>query len=310
MAKNIVALGSLAFDSIETPSGQVTRALGGSLSHFINAAAKQSHLNMGILGVVGDDFGPREESFFVEKNIDLTDMERVAGQTFFWSGYYEKDMNQAHTRITELNVFSDFKPRVSPVNQECDILFLANIDPELQLEVISKVRFRYAFLDTMNYWLTSKRDAVLAVLPKITGFIINEEEAFILTEEANYLRAAEKILTFGPQYLIIKRGNSGVVFMGKDGSLINYPAFPIKGLVDPTGAGDSFAGGFVSYLADRLRNNEALEESFKAALVYATVMASFNVEGFGLEGLAPITKEDVAARIMRYREYSSFPNFN
>jgi len=309
--KNIVGIGSIAFDSVKTPAGVKDRILGGSLTHFINAACVLGGLEIGIVGVVGQDFGPEEESFFKSKNVDLTDLQKKEGKTFFWEGFYQDDMNQAYTNVTELNVFADFSPKISSGNQKTDFLFLGNIDPVLQLEVLSKVKFEHCFMDTMNLWLEIKIKEVKDVLKKVSGLIINEGEAFILSGEANYIKGAKKILAMGPQYLIIKRGSYGVSFFSKNGDFISFPAFPIEDVVDPTGAGDSFAGGFVSYLSFLYKKNGKLDsQSIKEALIYATVVASFNVEGFGVEGLARQSKEQVFARIRQLVQYSSLPIFS
>ncbi|OHD14096.1 MAG: hypothetical protein A2Y41_08015 [Spirochaetes bacterium GWB1_36_13] len=308
MKKDIVAVGSIAFDSVKTPVGKKERILGGSLTHFINASSVIPSLSKGIVGVVGEDFSSKEESFFTSRNVDTTDLEKKQGKTFFWEGYYEKDMNQAFTLKTELNVFADFSPKISQANEKTKFLFLGNIDPVLQLSVLEKIEFETCFMDTMNFWLETKKEDVLKVLKKITGLIINETEAFLLTGESNYIKAAALIMDMGPSFVIIKRGSAGSTFFSKSGLFISYPAFPVANLVDPTGAGDSFAGGFVSYFT---ANKEKKTESvlIKEALAYATMIASFNVEGFGIDGLADKKENDVLSRMEKYYEFSLLPNF-
>jgi len=310
MKKNIVGIGSVAFDSVKTPAGAENRILGGSLTHFINAATVIGALDIGIVGVVGKDFTVKEEQFFKNKKVDLTDLEKKEGKTFFWEGYYQDDMNQAHTVTTELNVFADFQPKISRHNQETDFLFLGNIEPSLQYNVVNSIKYDYCFMDTMNLWLEIKQDEVKKVLKKVHGLIINEGEAFLLSNEKNYLNGAKKILTLGPEYLIIKRGSYGVSFFSKKGDFFSFPAFPVEKVVDPTGAGDSFAGGFISYLSFHYKNNGQINaEAIKQALVYATITASFNVEGFGVSGLVNKTKNHIFERINQFVQYSSLPKF-
>jgi len=310
MKKNIVAVGSVAFDSVQTPKGKRERILGGSLTHFMNAVSLFSELSCGIIGVVGDDFEESHWNFFKEKNIDIQDLKKKPGKTFFWEGYYEKDMNQAHTLKTELNVFGDFNPEISSANTQTDFLFLGNIDPALQLQVLDRVKFQYCLMDTMNFWLETRLEEVKKAIQKISGLIINEGEAALLTGEHSYLAAGEKLISQGLPFLIIKRGSSGVSFFSKQGDFYSFPAYPVKNLVDPTGAGDSFAGGFVSYLAQVLKKGKEPLSHLKEALVYATITASFYVEGFGIEGLAQKNREDIFSRIESFKKFSSFPNFN
>lgn len=308
MQKDIVAVGSIAFDSIKTPQDQRERILGGSLTHYCNAASLIKDMSIGIVGVVGQDFGKEEEDFFKKRNIDISDVQKKAGKTFFWQGYYQDDMNQAYTVKTELNVFADFKPSFSPQNKKTKILFLGNIHPLLQAYVLDNVEYEFCFMDTMNLWLETELENVKALFPKIHGLIINEGEAAILTGEKNYLLAGEKILAMGLPYLIIKRGNAGVSFFSREGDYFAFPAYPVKKLVDPTGAGDSFAGGFTSFLIKNIGEKDK-KLLIKKALVYATALASFYVEGFGIEGLKNITYEDVLKRIEKYRDFSSLPQF-
>ncbi len=309
---NIVAVGSVAFDTVKTPVGSVEKTLGGSLTHFINASSLIDDVSRSIIGVVGNDFSPENESFFSKRKIDTTDLQKISdGKTFFWEGYYKDDMNEAFTVTTELNVFAEFSPRISDMNKNTDIHFLGNIDPGLQLDVLNNINSKISFMDTMNFWLESQKEKVLEVFKKVDGLIINEGEAFILTGEKNFLIAAEKIIDMGIKYLIIKRGNAGVTFYSKDGMFFSLPAFPIKNLTDPTGAGDSFAGGFVTTLAKKLKTGKDLKPNdFKEALVFGTIIASFNVENFGVSGIADKSSKDLYSRIEEFSTFSSFPKIN
>jgi hypothetical protein len=304
--KDIVAVGSIAFDSIKTPSGSKDRILGGSLTHFINAATVIKGLNIGIVGVVGKDFTAKEEQFFIHRKVDLSDVQRKEGLSFFWEGYYQDDLNQAFTVKTELNVFADFNPSVCDRNSNCKILFLGNIDPVLQLGITNKVSADFIVLDTMNFWIESKKEDLLQVINKIDCLIINEGEAALLTGEKNFITAADTLLGKGLSYLIIKRGNAGVTLFGKDGFRVSYPAVLVDNVIDPTGAGDSFAGGFVSYLAKN-KSKKLNHKLLKKSLVYATLVASFNVQGFGTDKISSISKKDVDKLYDIYNEISAFP---
>lgn len=307
--KNIVAVGSVAFDSIKTPKESRERILGGSLTHFSHATSLFPNLSCGAIGVVGQDFTQKGWDFFKSKNIDTQDLKEKEGKTFFWQGYYQEDMNQAHTITTELNVFGNFKPEISSANTQTDFLFLGNIHPSLQLQVLNQVQFKYCLMDTMNLWIETQREELYKAIKLISGLIINENEAFLLTQEHNYLKAGEKLISQGLPFLIIKRGDSGVSFFSKQGDFYSFPAYPVKDLIDPTGAGDSFAGGLTSYLADIYQKGKDPLKHIKEALIYAVTVASFYVEGFGIEGLATKNKHDIDSRLKKFIKFSSFPNF-
>lgn len=309
MKKDLLAVGTMAFDSIKTPAGKRDRTLGGSLTHFMNAFCRLEGLETSVVSVIGKDFADNI-NFFKERNIDVSDVEVLDGKTFFWEGYYEGDLNQAYTVTTELNVLEKFNPQISDANKDCRFLFLGNIDPDLQLSVLEQVNCDFSMLDTMNFWLEIKKPQLFKILEKLDALVINDQEAFLLTGEANYLKSAKKIFDAGVKYLLLKKGSHGASFFSASGDFFQLPAFPVENLCDPTGAGDSFAGAFISYLAKNTKNGEKpAAEQFKEALAYATVIASFYVEGFGVEGLLKCAWGDIQKRFKSYFQYSSFPNF-
>jgi sugar/nucleoside kinase (ribokinase family) len=298
---SILVVGSLAFDSVKTPFGERDHVLGGSATYFSVAASFFTHVR--VVAVVGDDFGADEEAVFRERDVDISDLERVSGQrSFHWSGEYGYDLNVAHTRDTQLNVFADFKPKLSAAACETPYLFLGNIQPDLQVEVRKQVSAKLVAADTMNYWINNTPDPLKNMLKHIDLLIINDSEARELAGEANLVRAARRILELGPSRLVVKRGEYGAA-MFTERSYFATPAYPLEEVFDPTGAGDSFAGGLMGYLAGSGGGDEA---ALRRAIIYGSVMASFNVEEFGCERMRRLTHDEINARFRELRVYSNF----
>jgi sugar/nucleoside kinase (ribokinase family) len=291
---SILVVGSVAFDSVKTPFGERERVLGGSAMYFSVAASFFTDVR--VVAVVGDDFGPEEEAVFRERKIDISGLERIPGQlSFHWKGEYGYDLNVAHTLDTQLNVFADFKPKLSEAARQTPYLFLANIQPQLQRQVREQVSARIVAADTMNYWIENARDELAEAIKSVDILIINDAEARELAGEANLIRAAKRIRSMGPGRVVVKRGEYGAA-MFSDGPYFATPAYPLEEVIDPTGAGDSFAGGFMGYLAATGATDEA---SMRKAIIYGSVMASFSVEAFGCERLRRLTHSEIEAR---YRE--------
>jgi sugar/nucleoside kinase (ribokinase family) len=297
---SILVVGSVAFDSVKTPFGERDEMLGGSATHF--AIAASFFTNVSVVAVVGDDFSEKYKNVFHTRNIDITGLEQVSGKTFRWKGVYGYDLNTRETIYTHLNVFADFKPKLPESSHVAPFLFLGNISPDLQLEVRKQVDARLVALDTMNYWIEKTPDLLKEVLKVIDILIINDEEARELAREANLIRATKKILQMGPKRVIVKRGEYGAVMFSQD-SYFAMPAFPQEDVYDPTGAGDTFAGGFMGYLA---ATNQTDEAAMRRAMIYGSVMASFNVEAFGCDRLEGLSYEDVNARFRQFKEITHF----
>lgn len=297
----ILVVGSVAFDSVKTPFGEREHILGGAATYFSVAASFFTEVR--VVAVVGDDFGPEEEAVFRERQVDISDLERVSGQrSFYWSGEYGFDLNVAHTRDTQLNVFADFKPKLSAAARETPYLFLGNIQPDLQVEVRKQVSAKLVAADTMNYWINNTPDALKNMLKLIDVLIINDSEAREMAGEANLVRAARRILELGPSRLIVKRGEYGAAMFTPQ-SYFATPAYPLEEVFDPTGAGDSFAGGLMGYLAGTNTQDEA---AMRRAIIYGSVMASFNVEEFGCERMRRLTHNEINARFRELLAYSHF----
>ncbi len=299
---SLLVVGSVAFDAVETPFGKREKMLGGSATHFSLAAS--FFTNVRVVGVVGEDFGQAESEVFNKRGIDTTDIERIeAGKTFFWRGRYEYDLNTAHTLDTQLNVFADFKPKLSDAAKKARLVFLGNIQPDLQREVREQVKdAELVALDTMNYWIGSVRDSVIKTIRGVDVVIINDAEARQLTDEASLIRAARKILSWGLRALVIKRGEYGAALFTKD-AYFALPAYPLEAVFDPTGAGDTFAGGFMGYLASQKEFDEA---AMRRAMVFGSVMASFNVEEFGTERVARLNYDEINARFRAFKQITHF----
>ncbi len=303
----VLVVGSVALDDIETPFGRREVSLGGSAVFFSWACSLYAPVSM--VGVVGEDFPEEHINLFNGRGIDTRGLLKEKGKTFHWQGRYDFDCNVAHTIQTDLNVFANFKPRL--LDDQCDIkyLFLANIDPVIQLEVASKMKNPMVVAtDTMNYWIESKRADLMKVL-EITDFLlVNDAEARQLGEEANLVAAAKKILSWGPKVVIIKQGEYGVTmfYSDEDGDTIetfSAPSIPLETVMDPTGAGDSFAGGFMGYLASQ---NNINGDTMRRAVAVGSVVASFTVEGFSIDSLKEAKLEDIVKRYSRLRNISSF----
>jgi len=300
----ILVVGSIALDSVKTPFGEAREALGGSALFFSAAASFFSPVSL--IGVVGRDF-PRAEIEFLEKRgVDLSGLEVVPGQTFRWCGSYEYDMNEARTHRTCLNVFQDFKPKLSEAHARSEFVFLANIDPVLQQDVIAKVREPKAIgCDTMNFWINGKREELLKTLSLVDIMFINDAEARMLAGVPNLIKAARAIRKLGPKILVVKKGEHGSLLF-TDHSVFAVPAYPLEDVYDPTGAGDSFAGGFMGYVAAMGRWDEA---TLRRAMIYGSVMASFNVEKFSMERLKTLTKAEIETRFKEFRRLTHVDEF-
>jgi sugar/nucleoside kinase (ribokinase family) len=299
----VTVVGSVAFDSLETPFGTRERVLGGAATHFSLAASFFTDVH--VVGVVGDDFGDEELAVFSERGIGTEDLERVEGQrSFHWSGRYEDDMSVAHTLATELNVFADFDPQLSETARRASTLFLANIQPDLQRRVREQSEARLSGLDSMNYWIESARDSLVAAMARVDVVSLNDAEVRMLTGEPNLARAARLVLDLGPGVALVKQGPYGAVMYTHD-DFFSIPPYPLETVVDPTGAGDSFAGGFFGYL-DSLGQDQPSRDGLRAAAVYGSVLGSFVVEDFGTERVQRLTREEISTRFGEFREMMTF----
>ena len=301
---SIVAVGSIAFDWIATPSGRIDNALGGSATYFSLAASYFTEVR--VVAVVGDDFTDEHENVFKKQKIDTRGIEHAKGKTFRWGGQYLESLNEAKTDFTELNVFESFKPSIPKEYKDSQFLFLGNIHPTLQATVRKEMNgSRITSGDTMNYWIQRTRDELVETLKVVNILLINDGEAKMLAGEKNLLRAANKVLALGPQALVIKHGEYGATIFFREGAFgigrhpFRAPALPIDEVKDPTGAGDSFAGGFMGYIASQ---EEINREVIKRALFYGGVMGSFAVERFGTERLQSLTRDEIDARFQIFRE--------
>lgn len=299
---SLLVVGSVAFDAIETPIGKVDRTLGGAASYFALAASHFTPVR--IVAVVGEDFTKKEEAVFRGRRINLDGLERAAGKSFFWSGRYSMNMNERATLATELNVFANFRPALPDSYRDSQFVFLGNIDPTLQRSVLQQMnrKPKVAALDTMNYWISGTPEALRQALKDIHILMINDDETRQLTGEHNLLRAAKAVFKMGPRTLVIKRGEHGALMIHEK-FIFSVPAFPLEEVHDPTGAGDSFAGGFMGYLASAGRIDE---RTLRSAMVYGSVVGSFTVERFGVERLASVTRRELAARARRFSKLTAF----
>jgi sugar/nucleoside kinase (ribokinase family) len=300
----IVVVGSVAFDTIQSPFGRVEKILGGSATYFSLAASYFTEVR--IVAVVGDDFGPEHEEVLRRRGVSLAGLQRAAGKTFHWGGEYGENVNEAKTHFTDLNVFEKFQPRIPPEYLDSEFLFLANIDPVLQAEVRQQIpSARLVGGDTMNFWINGKRSELLKTLKVMDLLLINDTEAKMLGGEPNLLRAANKVMAMGPNALVIKHGEYGATIFFGDRTFgsahhpFRAPALPLDEVRDPTGAGDSFAGGFMGYIASQ---GELNREVLKRAMFYGGVMGSFAVERFGPERLQNLTRDEIDARFAIFRE--------
>ncbi len=297
-------VGTVAFDAIETPFGKTDKILGGAAT-FIGLAAAQFEVDAGIVSVVGDDF-PREYLDLLEqKNIDISGIEIVqGGKTFFWKGKYHNDLNKRDTLVTELNVLADFKPHVPEKYRDAEVVMLGNLHPDIQLSVIRQMKRRpkLLVLDTMNFWMNHTLEALVRVLAEIDILTINDEEARQLSGEYSLVKAAARIHGMGPKYVVIKKGENGALLFHND-EVFFAPALPLEEVFDPTGAGDTFAGGFVGYLAASGNNSF---NNLKNAVIHGSNLASFCVERFGPERMTSLEKNEVEDRLDQFKELTQF----
>ena len=301
MAQPVLTVGSVAFDSIRTPFGEVSRVVGGAATFFSIAASFFSDVRL--VAVVGEDFGERQMQVFGGRRIDLAGLQRVPGETFRWKGEYKLDLNARETIYTRLNVFQDFSPRVPERFRSTPIVFLANIHPALQMEVLDQIEApRFVALDTMNYWIEGTPTELGQVLQRVDAVVINDEEARQLSGKANLVKAAREIREMGPQRVVIKRGEHGVL-MTRGDDFFAAPGLPIEEVCDPTGAGDTFAGGFIGYLA---AVGDLSDDAVTRAAICGSALASFSVEDFGLGRLLSLTDEDIRARFDAFRRLTDF----
>lgn len=298
---SILVVGSVAFDSVTTPHGAVSDALGGSAIYF--AAAASFFAPVRIVAVVGQDFPLDALAFLGRRAVDLSGLAVVPGQTFRWAGEYEANMNDRRTLDTQLNVFASFRPVLPDAHRDMAFVFLANIDPELQSEVLRQVTNpRLVICDTMDFWITGKYEALLTTLARVDVLVINDSEARQLAGDANLGRAARRILELGPRAVVVKRGEHGATLVTRD-SYFAVPAYPVLSVTDPTGAGDSFAGGFVGYLA---KTQDTSDAGLKRAMIHGSVMASFNVEDFSVRRLEALTLGEIEQRLSAFMEMLRF----
>ena len=300
---SVLIVGSVALDSVETPTGKVERALGGAAVYSSVAASFFSPVR--IVGVVGDDFPKEHLDYLNSLNIDTRGIQVVpGGKTFHWKGSYEGDMNQANTIATELNVFQSFAPVLPEDYRDSKFVFLANIDPELQLKVLDQVKSpKLTACDTMNFWINTKKDALLEVLKRVDIVFINDAEARQLMETVNLTKAAGAIHELGPKYVVVKKGEHGAVMYCSDSMCFAAASYPLEEVADPTGAGDSFAGGFMGYMAS---NGDLTEANIRKAVVYGSTLASYNVQDFSLNRFKRLTVKEIGDRYEEFKKIAFF----
>jgi sugar/nucleoside kinase (ribokinase family) len=301
---SLTVVGSLAFDAVKTPWGERERMLGGAATHFALAASFFDAVR--VVGPVGDDFGEPEFEVLSTRGTDVSDVERVAGgKTFFWKGRYGWDLNSRETLATDLNVFEHFVPKLSEASRDCDVLFLANIQPQLQLQVLEQSSApRFVAMDSMNLWIEISRDVLLEVIARVNCVILNDAELRQLTDKPSLVGAAREVLAMGPSVVVAKQGEYGSSLFSADG-FFALPAYPLERVIDPTGAGDTFAGGFVGHVARNL--DQATDERIlRQAMAYGTALASFNVEEFGTERVGRLTGEEIEARVRELQRMTHF----
>jgi sugar/nucleoside kinase (ribokinase family) len=301
---SLTVVGSIAFDAVKTPFGERPKMLGGSAVHFALAASFFDTVR--VVGPVGDDFGDAEIAVLEARGVQTADIERVAGgKTFFWSGVYGWDLNDRETLATDLNVFAEFEPKLSSQSRDCDVLFLANIQPDLQRQVRAQCpNARFVALDSMNLWIDIAKESLLAAISEVDCVILNDAELRQLTEQPNLVRAAAKVLELGPKVVVAKQGEYGAALITQDG-FFSLPAFPMADVHDPTGAGDTFAGGFVGYIAAH-QDAPLSQELLRRAMAYGTALASYNVQEFGTERVARLTAVEIADRVAELAEITRF----
>ncbi len=297
----ILVVGSVALDSIKTPFGEVEGVLGGSSVYF--SVASSYFVKTNLLAVVGEDFPEEYLNFLQNKNIDLTGLQRKRGKTFRWKGSYDLDLSKVETLETSLNVFEDFHPQIPLKYQDSKYIFLANIDPELQLKVLEQVENPALIVgDTMNFWIEKRFEKLKEMIKRLDILIINEAEAREFTKETNLIKALQKILSLGPKIVVVKQGSYGAL-MFNGSSFFSVPAYPLEAVLDPTGAGDSFAGGLLGHLA---RTGSLEDKEIRRAIIFGSVMASFAIEDFGLNRLKRVNYKEIEARFKEFKELTHF----
>jgi sugar/nucleoside kinase (ribokinase family) len=302
----LTVVGSIAFDSVRTPFGERERMLGGSAVHFALAASFFTEVR--VVGPVGDDFGAEHLAALQDRGVVTEDVERVeGGETFFWRGHYEYDMNLAHTDETRLGVFGEFQPKLSPASRDAEMLFLGNIQPQLQRDVRAACRgAELVALDSMNLWIDTEREALVGAISEVDCLMLNDAETRMLTREPNLARAARAVMNMGPEIVVAKRGEYGAALFTERG-LFAIPGYLLEDVRDPTGAGDSFAGGFLGYLDSRRVAGAQLEESaLRQAMAYGSVLASFNVEDFGTERILRLGTGEIEDRLRQFKRITDF----
>ena len=299
---SVVVVGSIAFDAVKTPFGERERMLGGSAVHFSLAGSFFSDVR--VVGPVGDDFGEAEYEVLRAHGVNTDDIEHVpGGKTFFWAGEYEWNVNVRHTLDTQLNVFGDFQPKLSDASKQSEVLFLANIQPDLQRDVREQCTgAKLAGLDSMNYWIESTRDSLVRTIGTVDLVLMNDDEVRQLTEEPTLLLAARKIMELGPRVVVVKQGEYGASLFTQEG-FFSLPSYPLEKVVDPTGAGDSFAGGFFGYLDSQ--GGATDEATLRRAMTYGSAVASYWVEDFGCERAESLTRDEIEERYEAFRAMTS-----
>jgi sugar/nucleoside kinase (ribokinase family) len=298
---SILVVGTVAYDSLKTPFGERPHILGGSATHFSISASFFADVRL--VAVVGDDFADESEAVLRARGVDVADLVRLPGRkTFFWKGEYGYDLNTARTLETQLNALAEFDPELSEAAREAPVLFLANTDPKLQRKARLQSRAKLVALDTMNFWIEGSRDALVEAVSDVDLLVVNDAEAREFAGEANLIRAAREIRALGPKVLVVKRGEFGAALFSEHGYFAT-PAYPVEDVVDPTGAGDSFAGGMMGYLA---ASGDTSDAGLRRAIIYGSVMASFNVEEFGCERLLRLTHDEIAERFRHFKRLTHF----
>jgi sugar/nucleoside kinase (ribokinase family) len=302
---SLLVVGSVAFDSVKTPFGEVDEVLGGSATYFSTSASYFT--NVSLVAVVGTDFPDKHLEFLKSRMIDIDGIEKTEGKTFRWKGEYGYELNEARTLDTQLNVFQSFKPNLPEKYKNAKVVFLANIDPDLQMDVLKQVdKPEIVACDTMNFWIEGKNAALLETLKMVDILLINDGEARELSGEPNLVKAANTILSMGPETLIIKRGEYGAL-MFKDGKIFTAPAYPLESVFDPTGAGDCFAGGFMGYLSNTMNFDEA---NIRKAIIFGSVMASYNVEAFSLDKIKSLDYSEIENRYQEFKRLTHFEDLS
>lgn len=303
---SLAVVGSIAFDAVKTPFGERERMLGGSAVHFSLASSFFTQVH--VFGPVGEDFGEDEYTILQDRGVNTDGIEQIAGgKTFFWKGHYEFDLNTAHTDDTQLNVFETFEPKLNDAAKQADVLFLANIEPGLQRAVRQQCQdAKFVALDSMNLWIEIAKDSLIETIKQVDAVFMNDAEIRQLTNQSNLVKAAREILSWGPSLVIAKQGEYGAALFTENG-FFALPAYPLEDVVDPTGAGDSFAGGFLGYITQHIElGGELDDDAFRRAMTYGSTMASFNVENFGTERVRALGAEQIAQRFGDFRAITHF----